>query len=122
VEILKRDVYQAELQLEKFQESYEILEELYLSNVEAQTSTSGRSSVSNPRKSDSSTPNHSPSPTQSISPLQQSGSKSSCRRSLADVLAVHEEIAQIVKENSELIGQFESLTQSISNVGSSLHS
>jgi hypothetical protein len=120
VEILKRDVNQAQAQLEKFQEGYEIMEELYLSNLEAQTSTSGKSSMSHSRKSASPSPN--PSPAQSPSPEQQSTSKASCRRSLADVLAIQEEIAEILKENSDLIGQFESLTQTISNGDNSLQS
>lgn len=122
VEILKRDVNQAQAQLERFQEGYEIMEELYLSNLEAQTSASGKSSLSHSRKSASPSPNQSPSPAQSLSPEQQSTSKASCRRSLADVQAIQEEIAEILKENSDLIGQFESLTQSISNEKNSLQS
>ncbi|XP_059478368.1 serine/threonine-protein kinase TBK1 [Neocloeon triangulifer] len=121
VEILKRDVLYYQGQLEKFQESYEIVEELYLSNTEAQLSTSGKNSLSE-RKSVSPTSNHSPSPALSISPVPQSSSKVSCRKSLADVLAIQEEIKQIAKENSDLINQFQSITLSFSNGGNSLQS
>ncbi|XP_065342461.1 inhibitor of nuclear factor kappa-B kinase subunit epsilon-like [Cloeon dipterum] len=103
VEILKRDMLQAQSQLERLQESYEILEEMFLSNAEV--SASRPSSPVEDRKSRSPTP----SPMHSLSPPVPGGKTSPCR-SPADVLAVQEEINQLLKDNSHLISFFNSLS------------
>ncbi|CAB3368358.1 Hypothetical predicted protein [Cloeon dipterum] len=103
VEILKRDMLQAQSQLERLQESYEILEEMFLSNAEV--SASRPSSPAEDRKSRSPTP----SPMRSPSPPVPGGKTSPCR-SPADVLAVQEEINQLLKDNSHLISFFNSLS------------